>query len=460
MSFVLPILFIVLAELAFSIASRHLLTWTRVSSLPETDYRASPSMIAARAAPAVLGILGVLSVSDFAMGGWFVTAALFLYFVLRLSVVALEYGLAERGMLDRTKKALACDFVRQARFALFFSGPHLREPYHVTMWLGPLESLGFKFVVLLKERKHLRKMPKSEKYVAVLAPKPELVLPQIGEQLKAVFYVNNGMHNSSVMRALDDRCHVQLLHGDSDKPPSYHPYAKTYDRLFVAGEMAIDRYPRNGVAIPRERFRIVGRPQLRKPPEGKKGGRTVVYMTTWVGNFDDTNFSSFSQCEDIIGALLHDNDVDEVIFKPHPVTYLDPSMNATKQRVVKMAEGTGIPFRWAPRTEDPFALYAKADVLVTDISSTLIDYLYSGKPYVVTNPRGFGEARLTAFPSVSGGYLCQPDASNVADLVALALGADPMAEKRAEVQAYAFGDLDREPGEAFREACYEFLGRP
>ena len=57
--------------------------------------------------------------------------------------------------------------------------------------------------------------------------------------------------------------HIYLGHGDSDKPPSYNPTHAMYDQIFAAGPAAARRYAAHGVSIPAEKFRIVGRPQVR-----------------------------------------------------------------------------------------------------------------------------------------------------------------------------------------------------
>ena len=57
--------------------------------------------------------------------------------------------------------------------------------------------------------------------------------------------------------------HIQLLHGDSDKASSFNPVTAMFDRIFVAGQAAIDRYAANGVLIPR------GEVRHRRPPAGR-----------------------------------------------------------------------------------------------------------------------------------------------------------------------------------------------
>src|SRR5699024_2383781 len=83
----------------------------------------------------------------------------------------------------------------------------------------------------------------------------------IGPNLGAVFYVNANSGNNLMVR-YNQYQHVHLGHGDSDKPSSYNPTHGIYSRVFSAGQAAVDRYRAHGVNIPRERFEIVGRPQV------------------------------------------------------------------------------------------------------------------------------------------------------------------------------------------------------
>ena len=64
--------------------------------------------------------------------------------------------------------------------------------------------------------------------------------------LRCVFYVNNALRNVHVVRYAGVR-HVQLNHGDSDKATSYNPVFRMFDRNFVAGQAAVDRFGAHGI---------------------------------------------------------------------------------------------------------------------------------------------------------------------------------------------------------------------
>ena len=89
--------------------------------------------------------------------------------------------------------------------------------------------------------------------------------------------------------------HIYLGHGDSDKEISAHP--ATHEKIFVAGQAAIDRYSAHNVVIPAEKFYIVGRPQLDGVLSGvrERGADeplTVLYAPTWLGYNKASTLSS------------------------------------------------------------------------------------------------------------------------------------------------------------------------
>lgn len=432
---------------------------TRISTLADSDYAVPRKAALFALGQPFAALVVALVVSLFQLSAWAFILIFLIYFVARIGLALQDWENAKASMALRLVDVFERDEVADSRFAFYFSAGYIPEPFHVTMWLESLVSLDVPFVILAQDRKHFKKIPVSPKYSVIcvqgIAKKHVVLPPSMG----TVFYANNGMANFEFMRHHSDRTHVQLLHGDSDKPPSFNPASKAYDYLFVAGEMAIDRYKLNNVRIPADRFRVVGRPQVGFQDKTKADEVVVVYMPTWSG-FEETTYSSFRQSLSILEGVLATSRVTEVIFKPHPLSHNAPEWNAIRSGFERLAGQSGVEIRWAKADESPFDLYAKANVLISDISSTIIDYLYAGKPYLVTNPQNFDETGLRRYPSASGGYLIDQDAGNVRELLELALGDDPIAEKREQVRKHAFGDLGRPPGVAFQEACWELIGRP
>src|SRR5690606_31814030 len=113
--------------------------------------------------------------------------------------------------------------------------------------------------------------------------------------LTTAVYVNTASSNQHLVRYAHLR-HVQLNHGDSDKIPSHNPAFRLYDRNFVAGQAAVDRFSNAGITVQDDFFRIVGRPQVEDVVEarGVREGRrpVVLYAPTWLGFHADSHYSS------------------------------------------------------------------------------------------------------------------------------------------------------------------------
>jgi hypothetical protein len=339
----------------------------------------------------------------------------------------------------------------QPEFYLHWDGPP-DALYQVNMWLPYLQRLNRKFVIIVRDRKAFDPMAEATNLPVVLCPSIATIDAAIVPSLKAVFYVNNGMKNGQIVR-FHELTHVQLLHGDSEKTASYNPVNAMFDELFVAGQAAIDRYAHNGIDMPRDKFRIVGRPQVESvgvvtTPISQIKNKTVVYAPTWTGFFTDTNHCSLEIGEQILRELFK-RDVT-VILRAHPMTAKNAQAAAHLSELERMlAEDRAVSRRkhvWgAAASVGQFVDWAnRADAMIADISSVISDFLYSEKPFAVTDMNAEGDALLHAAPVVKGAYVLQRDASNVGEVLDNLLGADPLADVRRAVKTYYLGDFPAE----------------
>ena len=80
-------------------------------------------------------------------------------------------------------------------------------------------------------------------------------------EFKVGIYVNNGLRN---FQSLNNprMLHVHVNHGESDKLSSFSNQVKAYDRVFVAGPVAVERYREALIAFDDTKVVAVGRPQL------------------------------------------------------------------------------------------------------------------------------------------------------------------------------------------------------
>ncbi len=429
---------------------------TKVSSIKESDYTYSKvtKILRSSAVIIVCILLAFFLLFNESLIIAIVLTIIFISF--RIFLLTLTQTLSKLSVQGRFVTVLDHSIFTSAQFAFYFSSPDLREPTHVDMWIGPLNSLNLSWYVILRERKHLDYFIEKNSVDAILVEKDSDLKFLLSQQTNTVFYANNGQKNRTMIALEYEANHVQLLHGDSDKPPSYSPLSKNYDYLFVAGQMAIDRYKDNGIDIPDEKFRIVGRPQVSAITSENISNRiqTIGYMPTWRGFYEDTEFSSLDRAAAVIKKTIQTLDNKKLLFKPHPMSFKDPQWPKFRRDISSALSNHG---RFAAKKESAFDVYNISDILISDISSVMIDYLYSGKPLIVILPKSFTESDSLRFPSLNAAYLVDADLNDLGEVLTLVTTTDPMQEKRKEMRQKAFGDFGRPVGEAFREACLEII---
>ena len=271
-----------------------------------------------------------------------------------------------------------------------------------------------------------------------------------------------------------DITHVYLGHGDSDKELSAHPGHGMFDRIFVAGPAAIDRYAVNGVTLATQKFVEVGRPQL----AGIQQATTkineipvprVLLAPTWRGYNSKTNLSSLSAAKIIAEALISRG--AEVVFRPHPFSWLGRAERSAISDVDALLSAerasSGREHRLATecRTMTIRECCDTSDACITDIGSVLVDYFATDKPYAVVLPRheeaGCAHER---FPTTGAAYLMELDDLTGARAPLVLgrvlddlLGAEPLAERRRDIARYYLGAKPGDDG-PFLDAARDVLG--
>jgi hypothetical protein len=279
-------------------------------------------------------------------------------------------------------------------------------------------------------------------------------------QPKAIIYPNNGLRNfQSLIWAEAAQIHVN--HGESDKVSMVSNQAKAYDRVFVAGEAAVRRH--RAALVDFDEFRLirVGRPQLDLDPTPTlepTDRRTILYAPTWEGEDEMNNFTSLDVYgPQLIGALLSLPDV-RVIYKPHPrvITSLAPGVASAHARVVARMRAAaqadpdaGHEYR---EEGDILALFPRVDLLVSDVSSVGLDFLYARveAPIVLTDRRSDRAALLIEAPIAAATHVIDASTLDTARAdVGRLLDDDRFAADRAELRRFYFDDAT--PGSSTRK---------
>jgi hypothetical protein len=355
------------------------------------------------------------------------------------------------------------------RFLLYFAAPP-GSAYQARMWLPYLDRLGQPYLVLTPQRHHLPALAAATAAPVVVYDSFEALDAVMVPSLRAAFYVNNGMHNAHCVRYAH-LTHVQLYHGDSDKAVTASPLNQLYDRLFVAGQAAIDRFAAHGVQIAADRFRIVGRPQVAQlavteRPIAEVDVPAVLYAPTWVGGHTDSNYCSLPIGPEIVARLLAAGAT--VIFRPHPYSERDRAsagqLRQIEQVLARAAAATGRPHRWGRAATDELSLFGCMDrshAMICDVSSVASEYLYTGKPFAITDMRGDGARFTDAFPVARAAYVVDRDGANLPAVLTDLLGRDPLRAGRAELRDYYLGKIPPQRYvEAFLSQARDCLAEP
>jgi hypothetical protein len=102
-----------------------------------------------------------------------------------------------------------------------------------------------------------------------------------------------------------------------------------------------------------------------------------------------------------------------------------------------------------------YACFNVADLLISDVSSVISDFLASGKPYAVANTSGLDEDTFRAtFPTVAAATVLTPDAAGVPELLAAVRRPelDGLAEERAALKLRLLGPDEPSSQERFNAA--------
>lgn len=348
--------------------------------------------------------------------------------------------------------------IPSADIALYFpDGPP--KLYQLTQWLPVFEANSdVRTLVIVRQIDAYNALKGRTSLKVVLVPRYENLMALLDRaDLRAVVYVNNGWTNFQAL-SFQRAVHIHVNHGESDKICMVSNQAKAYDKVFVAGEAAVQRH-RAAIAWFDETHLVrVGRPQLDLPvpPAVDAAERvTLTYAPTWEGEDEANNYSSVDRYgRQIIEALLA-YPRSRVIYKPHPrVADSDDSGIAAGHR--KIVEAIDEAAKFDPTAghcvlldADMLSVIRSTDALVADVSSVTLDFLYlrPGSPIVLTDRRSDRAALLQESPLAAATFVV--DAANIADLrtdLPRIIESDELAEDRARMRNHYFDHLA--PGES------------
>lgn len=332
---------------------------------------------------------------------------------------------------------------------------NMSKAYQLTQWLPVLErhpnDLTFGIVVrkiaIYLELKKLTNLPIA--YVPTFADVMELyrISP-----FKAVMYVNNGVGNFQSL-TVAELAHIHVNHGESDKICMVSNQVKAYDRVFVAGQAAVLRHRAALSEFNEEVLVRVGRPQLDENPTpsiSESTRRTVLYAPTWAGEDEANNYTSMEfMGPHIIDAVLAQENI-RVVYKPHP-RISDSDDQRIRQnhtyvlRAIKQANAKDSTAGHQVReTGDILAVFPRIDLLISDVSSIALDFLYlrTEAPIILTDRRNnIEQLRIDSPLSAATPVLTKDNVKSATKIIADILSTDSFVQDRKVLREFYFDNV-------------------
>lgn len=333
--------------------------------------------------------------------------------------------------------------------------------YQLRLWLPTLERLTLPTAVVVQDSRVAAAL-RAETALPVYAIGRYSTFEAMVERGSArlALYPAHHTRNFQIMRRAD-LAHVYLGHGESDKAVSASNQLKAYDFTFASGQSAIDRASALPFYDAPSRMIVVGRPQLAHLDRGPRPAETmttVLYAPTWEGDQPSMRYGSVAALGTTLVSGLLAADF-RVVYRPHPRAGLSDPAAAVADRAVRslLAEAAERAPDAGHRVSsggDVIDELNRADLLVTDLSSLVVDWLPTGRPLLVTTMPGAVEAASRVLAAVP--RLAPTDDPVARVRQVLAEGVDP--EDRSALVTYYLGAIT-DPQAAFEAGCVEVMAR-
>lgn len=320
--------------------------------------------------------------------------------------------------------------------------------YQIAQWLPVFEKAPahLRPIIVTRHAATTEELQKITTLTVIHARTYDLLMQLLElSHFKALIYVNNSYQNFQTL-AYQRAVHIHVNHGESDKISMVSNQSKAYDKVFVAGAAAKDRYLSAVAWVDEKKLIPIGRPQLdleTTPLLEKSSLKTITYAPTWEGEDEANNYTSMD-CYGIaiIDAALKQKNC-RVIYKPHPriLDSKDPLINnAHKYITQQLSRGE----HEIHLTGDVLSVLKDTDLLISDISSVTLDYLYlrpSGAIFL-TDRRSDRELLIADSPVAKAAYIIEfSTVGALAQSIEKVLERDELFENRQEVCRYYFGGI-------------------
>ncbi len=337
-----------------------------------------------------------------------------------------------------------------ADIALYFAEQPAKL-YQLTQWLPVFENhTELTTIVVVRNLETYNELRTKTKLQVLLVPRYEILMALYDRaDFHAVVYVNNGWTNFQSL-SFQQAVHIHVNHGESDKICMVSNQAKAYDKVFVAGQAAVDRHAAAIAWLDPAHLVSVGRPQLDldvASPFAKSELKTITYAPTWEGEDEANNYTSVDLYgPQIVQAALSIPN-SRLVYKPHPrvVDSKDPRIRGNHKKIVSLISAAGGSHVYLPNA-NILGILPETDLLIADVSSVTLDYLYLApdSPILLTDRRSDPTQLLADSPvSAACQVINHHSIARVGNLITESLDADTHRADRGRMRTYYFGDTER-----------------
>lgn len=346
--------------------------------------------------------------------------------------------------------------VPSADIALYFADQSTKL-YQLTQWLPVFENhADLRTIVVVRNLETYNELKSKTTLQVLLVPRYEILMALYDRaDFHAVVYVNNGWTNFQSL-SFQQAVHIHVNHGESDKICMVSNQAKAYDKVFVAGQAAIDRHAAAIAWFDSSHLVRVGRPQLDLTvanPLEPTDLTTITYAPTWEGEDDANNYTSVDLYgPQIVSEVLETPNV-RLVYKPHPrvIDSSDQLVQENHKKIVSMLAAAPDHHVYLPNA-NILGILPSTDLLIADVSSVTLDQLYlaPGAPILLTDRRSDPAQLLADSPmSAACTIVDQNSISELSALIGASLETDSHASQREDMRTYYFGDSERSSTEIF-----------
>ncbi|MBA2700267.1 MAG: CDP-glycerol glycerophosphotransferase family protein [Chloroflexi bacterium] len=265
-------------------------------------------------------------------------------------------------------------------WCLFWSGSVRRSQLEI--WLPYLRRSRYRYAIAASGdlfpagvRARVEKLPNVLLLQSFEEAKPWL---RQTKGFRGFLYISSKPPNFSVVTRFGGYLHVWLGHGESGKASSAFRSASMYDSVLVAHYDAVQRFPRairrwvGGGAC------AIGVPivegAVSDPWPVPRQIRTILYAPTWEGYRDNVDYSSVPEFAPLLTEALPRLLADgvKVIVRPH--------RGIGNRRPEYLAMIEGLIAAGATESRVKKADFAEADVMISDVSGVVGEFLFTQKP--------------------------------------------------------------------------------